>query len=185
MKKKMLGIFVCMLLIATAIPAVGTIVNDNLTMRETSDDYNNLLQQIIGSSCSLGGWGELDKLTASDGTTDDGFGYSVSIDGEYALIGASGDDDNGESSGSAYVFKRTGTTWSEEDKLAASDGALGDVFGWSVSIDGDYALEGAFLDDDNGETSGSAYVFKRSCTTWSEEDKLTASDGALGDYCGR
>ena len=76
MKKKILGIFVCMLLIATAIPAVGTIVNDNLTIRETSDDHNNLIQQFIGSSCNRGDWPEQDKLTASDGAPDDRFGYS-------------------------------------------------------------------------------------------------------------
>jgi len=80
MKTKIVGILICMLLIATAIPAVGAIVNDNLTIRETSDDYNNLMQQIIGSSCNRGDWPEQDKLTASDGATSDYFGKSVSID---------------------------------------------------------------------------------------------------------
>ena len=75
--------------------------------------------------------------------------------------GAGHDDDNGPESGSAYVFKRSGTTWTEEDKLTASDGAILDWFGRSVSIDGDYVLIGAYLDDDNGPSSGSAYVFKK------------------------
>jgi len=94
-----------------------------------------------------------------DGAAGDWFGGSVSIDGDYALIGAFGDDDDGADSGSAYVFKRSGTTWAEEAKLTALDGASSDWFGFSVSIDGEYAIIGAYLDDDNGSQSGSAYVF--------------------------
>ncbi len=158
MKRKILGIFVCMLLIATALLALGTRVNDNLSIRETYDVHYNLIQQNIGSSCNLGEWLEQIKLTALDGAADDRFGFSVSIDGDYALVGAYGDDDNGVNSGSAYVFKRSGTTWTEEQKLLAPDGAAGDCFGFSVSIDGDYALAGAY-NDDSGK--GSAYVFKK------------------------
>ena len=175
MKKKIIGIFVCTLLIATALPAAGTIVNDNLIIGETSDDYNNLMQQLIGSS--LEDWSEQDKLTASDGATSDRFGRSVSIDGDYVLIGAYYDD---SAKGSAYVFKRSGTSWVQEDKLTASDGATSDYFGQSVSIDGDYAIVGAYNDDGKG----SAYVFKRSGTTWTEQQKLLASDGAAGDFFG-
>ena len=69
------------------------------------------------------------------------------------------DDNNGNNSGSAYVFKRTGSSWTEEAKLIPSDGAAGDEFGWSVSVSGDYAVVGAFGDDDNGENSGSAFVY--------------------------
>ena len=94
------------------------------------------------------------KITAADGAAGDLFGESVSISGDYAIVGAKGDD----GTGSAYVFKRTGTSWAQEAKLLASDGAAGDLFGWSVSISGDYAVVGAFGDDDNGTNSGSAYV---------------------------
>ena len=103
------------------------------------------------------------KLTASDGAANDYFGYSVSIssDGTTALIGAYTDDDKGADSGSAYVFKYNGTTWTQQSKLTASDGATSDQFGYSVSIssDGTTALVGAFYDDDKGADSGSAYVF--------------------------
>ena len=103
------------------------------------------------------------KLTASDGAASDQFGYSVSIssDGTTALIGAYQDDDKGANSGSAYVFKYNGTSWSQQSKLTASDGAANDYFGYSVSIssDGTTALIGAYLDDDKGANSGSAYVF--------------------------
>ena len=129
-------------------------------------------------------WSQQAKLTASDGAASDWFGWSVSISGDYAIVGAFWDDDKGTDSGSAYIFKRDGTTWSQQDKLTASDGAVGDRFGWSVSISGDYAIVGAYLDDDKGSSSGSAYILKRDGTSWSEEAKLTASDGAGIDRFG-
>ena len=114
---------------------------------------------ILNSPGSLLG----NKLTASDGAARDYFGYSVSIsaDGTTALIGAYADDDKGSNSGSAYVFKYNGTSWSQQSKLTASDGAASDNFGSSVSIssDGTTALIGAYFDDDKGADSGSAYVF--------------------------
>ncbi|MFE3846210.1 hypothetical protein ACFL1L_05075, partial [Thermoplasmatota archaeon] len=129
-------------------------------------------------------WTEQAKLRASDGAAGDQFGYSVSINGDYAIIGARLDDDNGAYSGSAYVFIRSGTDWTQQAKLLASDGYIGDNFGFSVSIDGDYAIIGARLDDYNGENSGSAYVFIRSGTAWTQQVKLLASDGDAGDYFG-
>ncbi len=127
-------------------------------------------------------WAEEAILLASDGAG--GFGTSVSISGDYTVVGASRDNDNGNYSGSAYVFKRSGTSWTEEAKLLASDGAESDNFGWSVSISGDYVVVGAKGDEDNGDRSGSAYVFKRSGTSWVEETKLLASDGAALDNFG-
>ncbi|GAG27994.1 unnamed protein product, partial [marine sediment metagenome] len=105
-------------------------------------------------------WIQQAKLLASDGELVDYFGLSVSIDGDYAIIGAFHDDDNGDWSGSAYMFTRSGSTWTEQSKLTASDGAMFDEFGCSVSIDGDYAVVGANFDNDNGNNSGSAYIFK-------------------------
>ena len=123
------------------------------------------------------------KLTASDGAAEDYFGRSVSIDGDTVVIGAALDDDNGIDSGSAYVFVRSNGMWSEQAKLIASDGAYQDYFGQSVSIDGDTVVIGVPEDDDNGSKSGSAYVYVRSNGVWSEQAKLTASDGALNDSC--
>ncbi|MDA8962900.1 thrombospondin type 3 repeat-containing protein [Pseudomonadales bacterium] len=133
---------------------------------------------------SNGVWSEQAKLTASDGAGSDNFGYSVSIDGDTAVIGAFEDDDNGDRSGSAYVYVRSNGVWSEQQKLTASDGAADDLFGWSVSIDGDTAVIGAFEDDDNSYDSGSAYVFVRTNGVWSEQQKLRASDGASDDQFG-
>ena len=123
------------------------------------------------------------KITASDGAADDYFGASVAISGDYAVVGACWDDDAGSSSGSAYIFKRDGTAWTEQAKITASDGVAWDCFGWSVAISGDYAVVGAPRDSDCG--SGSAYIFKRDGTAWAEQAKITASDGAVGDYFGR
>ena len=61
--------------------------------------------------------------------------------------------------GSAYIFKRNGSTWTQQQKLTASDGANEDYFGISVSLYGDYALIGAYGDDDNGSASWISLYF--------------------------
>ena len=133
---------------------------------------------------------ETAKLTASDGARNDNFGYSISVDGETVIVGAYGDNANGSGAGSAYVFVRPSAGWAtatETAKLTASDGARSDSFGWSVSVGGDTVVVGAYVDDDNGSGSGSAYVFVRSSTGWAaatETAKLTASDGAPSDSFG-
>ena len=132
----------------------------------------------------FGVWRQSAKLTASDGAAGDRFGYSVAVDGDTAVAGAFGDADNGSASGSAYVFTREFGLWRQSAKLTASDGAAGDRFGYSVAVDGDTAVAGAFGDADNGSASGSAYVFTRESGVWSQSAKLTATDGARGDYFG-
>jgi len=129
-------------------------------------------------------WTEETKLIASDGQEGDFFGRSVSLSGDRALIGADLDDEIGDNSGSAHIFYFDGISWTEEAKLIPSDAAAGDAFGASVSLLDDYALIGAFQDDDNGSLSGSAYVFHFDGSSWSEVTKLTASDGAGSDFFG-
>ena len=90
-----------------------------------------------------GDWIEEEKLVPSDGTDDDWFGYSASICGDSAVIGVWWDDDNGDNSGSAYVYRDDGTGWGDEVKLLAFDGEAGDQFGESVSISGNTAVIGA------------------------------------------
>ena len=124
------------------------------------------------------------KVTAADGAAGDQFGNSVSVSGDVALIGAENDDDKGSNSGSAYVFSRSGSTWSQQKKLTADDGATGDYFGSSVSVNGDVVLVGAEEDDDKGSASGSVYIFSRNGNTWSQQNKLTAADGAAFDWLG-
>jgi hypothetical protein len=125
---------------------------------------------------------KVQKLLAGDGAADDQFGNSVAVSGDMAVIGAYGDDGL---SGSAYVFVRADGTWSQQTKLTAADGAIGDSFGCSVAVSGDTAVIGAYGDNDKGSMSGSAYVFVRAAGgTWSQQAKLTADDGAEGDRFG-
>ena len=131
-----------------------------------------------------GRWSETEKLVASDGASNDGFGRVVAIGGNTAIVGASGDDDNGDGSGSAYVYTFDGMNWAETQKLMASDGAELDFFGGAVAIDGNTAIVGAAGDDDNGSLSGSAYVYTFDGAGWRETQKLTPTDGSASDRFG-
>ena len=133
---------------------------------------------------SGGTWSETQKLTASDAAASDNFGLNVVISGTRVIIGAENDDDDGSSSGSAYIFDLSGGVWSETQKLTASDAAASDKFGNGVSVSGDIAIIGSFQDDDGGTSTGSAYIFELSGGTWSEIQKLAASDAATYAYFG-
>jgi len=139
-----------------------------------------------------GMWDFQEKLTAGlDAAAGDRFGDSVSVSGNTAVVGARHDDDAcfpidiDCDSGSAYVFVRSGFTWSQQGpKLTAMDGEAGDTFGISVFLSGDTVVIGAFHDDDDGSDSGSAYVFVRDDGMWTEEKKLIASDAMAGENFG-
>ena len=128
------------------------------------------------------------QAQASDRVAYDYFGYSVAIssDGNTAIIGANGKD---SSIGAAYIFIRSGTSWSEQAKLQAQAGdrVANDQFGRTVAIssDGNTAIIGAYLKDSaEGTNTGAAYIFIRSGTSWSEQAKLQASDRVANDYFG-
>lgn len=135
-------------------------------------------------------WGLQAGFGPLDAAANDNFGYSVSINGEYAIIGAIGDDPHSNFpnfTGSAYIYKHSGTSWAQKAKLTASDGAKSDKFGWSVSTDGYYAIVGARLNDEKGSDAGAAYIFepnKIDPNNWVQKAKLTASDANAGDYFG-
>ena len=127
------------------------------------------------------------SLTATGGVAGDSFGYSVAIDGDTAVVGAYNATMVGTTAGdgAAYVFTRTGTTWTPQQTLTASDAAAGDQFGVSVAISGDTVLVGAGHATVGGNAgAGAAYVFTRTGTTWTQQQKLTASDAAAGDQFG-
>ena len=125
-------------------------------------------------------WGEVKKLVASDGGPVDLFGFSVSVSGDAAVVGAhlSGDSNTG----AVYIFQRDeggADNWGEVKKLTASDAQAGDVFGVSVSLDSDTAIVGSASDP-----TGGAYVFQRDeggADNWGQVAKLTASDAQAGD----
>ena len=93
------------------------------------------------------------KITASDGAASDGFGFSVAVGSGRIVVGAYGDDDNGSSSGSAYIFDLDGNQLA---KITSSDGAAFDNFGDSVAVGSNKIVIGAYGDGDNGSNSGSA-----------------------------
>lgn len=126
-------------------------------------------------------WREEAKLKPSDGGEQDSFGFSVSLSGDRALIGADNDQNNGAAGGSAYVFTFDGTTWTQQVKLTPSDLRSAGFFGFSVSLSGDRALIGS---TGANASKGAAYVFAFDGATWSQEAKLTAADGETFDRLG-
>ena len=130
-------------------------------------------------------WSPRSKFTASDGAADDHFGFSVAISGGTALVGATGDDDEGPNAGAAYVFTGSGAWWKEKAKLTAEDGGIEDAFGCSLALSGGTALIGApFVDSGVYEDSGAAYIFTGSGDSWSQRATLTASEGDDWDTFG-
>lgn len=131
-------------------------------------------------------WSQQAKLLASDGEASDSFGASVALSGESVLIGAPGDTVGLTSQqGSAYVFVRSGTTWSQQQKLSFTGAAANDGIGQRVALDGNTALIGAWRDDLGfNSDQGAAYVFTRTGATWNQQQKLTAANGAAGDNFG-
>ncbi len=123
---------------------------------------------------------QLAKLTPDDPSQNHFFGQSVGISGDIAIVGAHGDDAEGNLTGAAYLFDVT--TGDQLFKLTAGDAAAGDYFGWSVAIDGDRAVVGAYLDSDEGAGTGSAYLFD--VTTGQQLFKFTANDAAADSQFG-
>jgi len=137
-------------------------------------------------------WTEQAKLVASDAEAVDRLGYrgAISSDGTYVIIGAYLRSNPLNDAGAAYIFKRTGTSWSQEAKLTASDAQVVDQFGISVDINsnGAYAISGARHEDggtgDPRSEEGAAYVYTRSGSTWTEQAILRPSDGVSSAYFG-
>ncbi len=131
-------------------------------------------------------WTQQATLTATGGAASDSFGISVTLSGDTAIVGANFDDvgANGNQ-GSAYVFTRSGTTWTQQAQLNSTGGAANDQFGYSVALSVDTAIVGAFAADvGTNFNQGSAYVFVRSGTIWTQQAQLTAADGAASDLFG-
>ncbi|MBN1512537.1 MAG: FG-GAP repeat protein [Phycisphaerae bacterium] len=131
-------------------------------------------------------WTEQARLTSWDATDGAQFGCSVALSGNTLVIGASGASAGAVAyCGAACVFVRSAGIWSPQQKLTASDAAAHDEFGVAVALDGDTIVIGARADDAPGAAdSGSAYVFERSVSTWTEAAKLTGSNPRTGDRFG-
>jgi hypothetical protein len=133
-------------------------------------------------------WGEQQKLIADDASFGDIFGASVALEGDTVLIAAPWDDYAPCPSvlcnyGSVYVFVRAGSTWSQQDRIAAPVGVDNDQFGWSVALDGDTALLGRMRRSDPLDP-GSAFVLRREGASWTTVVEIAASNSAPLDRFG-
>ncbi len=131
-------------------------------------------------------WNIQDSLIASDAAAGASFGYSVDIDGDYAIVGAPFWDSTGviTNVGKAFIYIRTGSTWNEQSVLKPSYRGTDAVFGFSVAINGLYAVVGAKKDDEIAFRAGAAYVFFRQGSIWSEQEKLLGSEHEQNDRFG-
>lgn len=164
----------------------------------TSNGYTWAGAAYIFERNNTGVWNEIQKITNSNQHSFDNFGKSVSIDGIYAVISATGVDKNVEEqdsldgAGAAFIFKKnTNGSWQEIQKIVASDRDENDRFGNDVSISGSYAVVAANQEghDENGNNflwfSGSAYIFEMSNDGyWNEVQKIVASDREQEDMFG-
>ncbi len=131
-------------------------------------------------------WTQQAELVSSDGASNDGFGWSVAVSGDTVVVGAPFHSVGGNSSqGAAYVFTDSGTGWTQQAELTATDGAASDKFGAAVAISGDTVLVGAADHATSGDSGrGAAYVFTGSGASWTQQAELTAGDGAPYDNFG-
>lgn len=184
---------------------VGAVGDDSGDMADPADNSAEHAGAGYVFVRSNGRWVQQAYLKASNPEAGDNFGTSVSISGDTIVVGAEGEDGNrvdGESdnsaseAGAAYVFVRSGTTWSQQAYLKASNAESGDHFGNSVSISGNTIAVAAYQEDSsatgvNGNQSdnsapdsGAAYAFTRSGTSWSQQAYLKASNTDPGDLFG-
>jgi hypothetical protein len=132
-------------------------------------------------------WTQQAKLVAADGESFNDFGAAVALSGDSVVVGSPSAFVNGENIvGAAYVYLRTGNTWSQQQKLVASDGLAFDSFGNAVAIEGDRAVVAAYQASVGAASfSGAAYAFSRSGSTWTQNQKLVALDAASEDLFGQ
>jgi hypothetical protein len=130
------------------------------------------------------GWSEIQKLVPSDPQGNGDFGQFLSLSGDTLLIGSGGKSDLGDRSGAAYVFEDSGSRWAEVVKLLPLDGSAGDQFGSSGSVVGDVAVIGAPSGHAPIDTPGAVYVYNYDGVSWLEQQKIQASDAAIGDRFG-
>jgi hypothetical protein len=162
------------------------VVEDTMAIGAIEDESNCGQQNPSADSCGTGSvyvfvrsgtaWTQQAKLIASDGASGDNFGSAISISGNDIAVGALVGSGYSRS-GSAYVFSRTGDTWTETAKIGASDGSP-NGFGISIAISGDDLVVGAHGD----EEKGSVYIFRRSSGTWTEKAKVQETQTNAGAF---
>ena len=131
-----------------------------------------------------GVWALEAVLHASDAASGAQFGAGVDVSGDVIAVGAPRADGRGTDSGKVYVFRRVGASWLQEAAVLAASTTQYDYFGDDVAIDGDTMIVGAYADDPQGTSSGSAAVFRRIGGVWTEESPIISDDGQLAESFG-
>lgn len=140
-----------------------------------------LMSIVLGQS-----YGAQQKLLPNDGEAEDGFGYSVAIDGTTALVGAyNADAKNLQNSGAAYVYSLGVEGWQQQAKLVAEPAFAEDTLGGNVALKNHMAMVGVINRDDKGENAGAVFAFERETRSWSQKQILTAVDAKAGDAFGQ
>jgi len=130
-------------------------------------------------------WQYIQKIVAYDASFGNKFGNSLASNGKYTVVGSKYSDDYGSNSGAAYILSGNVKSWHQIYKIVPEDCSAGDLFGYDVSIYGDFVAVGSLLDDDKGIDSGSAYVFQKNDNEeWLEFQKITPKDGLSEDSFG-
>ena len=137
------------------------------------------------------GWIQQQKLKAAPLINGAEFGHSVAISGNTIVVGAwketilNPPNPPTDTQGAAYVFTRNGTVWTQQARLLANDGAFNDQFGNAVAIDGETIIVGAYFDDVGANANqGSAYIFVRNGANWTQQARISSTDGAANDNFG-
>jgi drug/metabolite transporter superfamily protein YnfA len=156
----------------------------NLTF--TASDGVNIDTSVSSFTLTFAAWVEQAKIVSSDLEAGDFFGHAFAIDGDTVVVGAYDEDTGVNRAGAAYIFTRSGTTWTQQAKLQASDKEEADIFGRSVAISGNTVVVGAPFEDVSPTITqvGAAYIFTRSGTTWTQQAKITSSDRDFLDQFG-
>jgi hypothetical protein len=146
-----------------------------------TDQGSAIIYQFTGGS-----WVLMQKITDVTGAASDDFGHSVSISGNYAIVGAQHDNVGANTEqGSAIIYQFTGGSWVLMQKITDATGTAYNLFGHSVSISGNYAIVGAYSDDVGANLDqGSVSIYQLSGGTWVLMKKITDATGATGDRFG-
>ena len=185
------------------VPPVALCLKDGASGTDTACE--DACKKSLGVSCA-----EFEQayLKSSNTGGDDAFGKAVALDGDTLVVGAFGEassatgvggnqlDNAAPESGAVYVFTRSGSSWSQQAYLKASNAEAGDQFGWSVALDGDTLAVGAAGEsggatgvngdplDNSAPGSGAVYIFARSGSSWSQQAYLKASNAEADDTFG-
>ncbi|MBL8694107.1 MAG: FG-GAP repeat protein [Planctomycetes bacterium] len=190
---------------------IGAWGEDSSAMGVNGNQYDNSAPSAGASYVFIRNsstWSQEAYLKASNADAGDGFGAAVAIDGDTIVVGSSQESSNATSvngnqfdnssqrAGAAYVFSRTGSTWSQQVYLKASNSELGDEFGSAVAISGETLVIGAYQEDSNATivngdqynnsatSSGAVYIFSWNGRAWSQQAYLKASNANAVDFFG-